>query len=91
MIAPEVGNTTRPRSSGLADGRTRHTDACVAAAQGTGRVSGPYRRHLAFLDPSGTYTAATACWSVACTDRFVYSRWLTRELCALSRLAHDEP
>ena len=39
----KVGASTRPRSSGLTDGRTRHSDACVAAAQGTGRVSGRYR------------------------------------------------
>ena len=38
-----VRPSVRREDRGLVDGRTRHSDVCVAGAQGTGRVSGRYR------------------------------------------------
>jgi hypothetical protein len=42
-VAPEVGDSTMPRSSGLTDGRTAHTGAPETLGQDTERISGPYR------------------------------------------------
>ncbi len=53
MVAPEVAESTRPRSSGLTYGRTRHTGARQTAAQGTGRINGPYRSSRLLLSRQG--------------------------------------
>ena len=41
-VTPEVGDSTRTRSSGPTDGPTPHTGALGTPGQRTGRTNGPY-------------------------------------------------
>jgi hypothetical protein len=56
VVAPEVGTSTRPRSSRLTDGRTHSLAPCETPGQGTERINGPYRVSVADLDGADLVT-----------------------------------